>query len=171
MFLKYKRLKKIDLDSIPKPSPSVKIQIICGKAYLRRWRKTLLDDVNKHFVFKSLLQCPAMFWLYTSGKLSLHNLNPGYLILNLFYFKKDLGESCIVYLKDINLCQEANHCSINENFTVDNCREKVQRFEDKTDSIFDFGIGCRIHTKYDCMYTIKQTQPFSAFRTLPANVM
>ena len=34
--LKLKRFKKIDsLDSIPLPSPSVKIQIIVGKVYLR----------------------------------------------------------------------------------------------------------------------------------------
>ena len=38
------------------PSPSVKIQIMGGKVCLRRKGKTLLDIVNKHFVFKSLMK-------------------------------------------------------------------------------------------------------------------
>ena len=41
-------------------------------------------------------------------------------------------------LKDINLGQETNHGSVNENFAVDNCREEVQGFQNETDSIFDF---------------------------------
>ena len=44
------------MDSIP--SPSVKIQIIGGKVYLRREGKTLLGDVNKLIDFKSLLTTP-----------------------------------------------------------------------------------------------------------------
>ena len=41
------------------PSPSVKIQIIGGKIYLRCKGKTLLGDVNKLFVFKGLLTMPS----------------------------------------------------------------------------------------------------------------
>ena len=37
----------------------MKIQIIVGKVYLRRKGKTLLGDVNKRFVFKSLLTKPS----------------------------------------------------------------------------------------------------------------
>jgi hypothetical protein len=44
------KIKENSLDSISSPSPSVKIQIIGGK--------TLLGDVNKFFVFKSLLTTP-----------------------------------------------------------------------------------------------------------------
>jgi hypothetical protein len=43
------------LDSIPSPSPSVKIQIIGGKVCLRCKSKTLLDVVNKLLKTKSLL--------------------------------------------------------------------------------------------------------------------
>ena len=97
--------------------------------------------------------------------------DPDYLLKSFLLQEIFMQKLCIAHLKYINLGQEANHCSINENFTVDNCREKVQRFQDKTNSIFDFGIRCRIHTKYDCMYAIKQTQPFPAFRTLPSDIV
>ena len=40
-------------------SPSVKIQIIGGKVSLRCKGKTLLGDINKLFVFKSLLTMPS----------------------------------------------------------------------------------------------------------------
>ena len=46
---------KGSLDLIPSPSPSVKIQIMGRKVCLRCIGKTLLGDVNKLFVFKSLL--------------------------------------------------------------------------------------------------------------------
>ena len=49
---KVKKILKGILDSIPSPSPSVKIQIIGGKVYL-------LGDVNKLFAFKSLLTMPS----------------------------------------------------------------------------------------------------------------
>ena len=42
------------LDSIPSPSPSVKIQIMGGKFCLRCKGKTLLGVVNKLFKAKSL---------------------------------------------------------------------------------------------------------------------
>ena len=41
------------------PSPSVKIRIMGRKVYLRCKRKTLLDVVNKLYVFKSLLTTPS----------------------------------------------------------------------------------------------------------------
>ena len=66
---KVEKVLKDSLNSIS--SPSVKIQIIGGRVYLRKLGKTLLGDGNKLFVFKSLVcwQCPAMFCLYTSSKL------------------------------------------------------------------------------------------------------
>ena len=66
---KVKKILKGSLDSISSPSPSMKIQIMCGKVCLRCKGKSLLDVVNKFFVFKSLLTTP-------SNVLPLH-LKPG----------------------------------------------------------------------------------------------
>ena len=52
---KVEKILKGRLDSIPSPSHSVKIQIMDGKVCLRCKGKTLLDIVNKLFLFKSLL--------------------------------------------------------------------------------------------------------------------
>ena len=59
---KVENILKGSLDSIPSPSPFVKIQIRGGKVRLRRKGKTLLGVVNK------LLS--TMFCLYASSKLS-----------------------------------------------------------------------------------------------------
>ena len=56
---KVENILKGSLDSIPSPSPFVKIQIRGGKVRLRRKGKTLLGVVNKLFVFKSLLTRPG----------------------------------------------------------------------------------------------------------------
>ena len=53
-YVKVEKLLKGSLDSIPSPSPSVKIQIICVKVCLRCKGKTLLGVVNKHLKTKSL---------------------------------------------------------------------------------------------------------------------
>jgi hypothetical protein len=53
LFSKVENILKGSLDSIPSPSPSVKIQIMGGKVCLRCKGKTLLGLVNKRFVFKS----------------------------------------------------------------------------------------------------------------------
>ena len=45
--LKEEKILKGSLDSIPSPSPSVKIQIMGGKVCLRCKGKTLLGVVNK----------------------------------------------------------------------------------------------------------------------------
>jgi hypothetical protein len=50
---KVEKISKDSLDSIPSPSPSVKIQIMGGKVGLRCKGKTLLGVVNK--VFKTNL--------------------------------------------------------------------------------------------------------------------
>ena len=54
---KVEKILKGSLYSIS--SPSVKIQIMGGKVCLGRKDKTLLDIVNKLFVFKSLLTTPS----------------------------------------------------------------------------------------------------------------
>ena len=54
--VKVENISKGRLDS--NPSPSVKIQTIGGKVYLKLRGKTLLGDVHKVFVFKSLLTTP-----------------------------------------------------------------------------------------------------------------
>ena len=48
---KVENILKGRLDSIPSPSPSVTIQIMGGKIGLRCKNKTLLDVVNKYFVY------------------------------------------------------------------------------------------------------------------------
>ena len=56
--IKVENILKGSLDSIPPPSPSVKIQIMGGKACLRCKGKTLLGIVNKLLKTKSLLTSP-----------------------------------------------------------------------------------------------------------------
>ena len=61
---------KCSLDSIPSPSPSVKIQIMVGKVSLRFKGKTLLGVVNRLLKTKSLLTSPSNGLPITSSKLS-----------------------------------------------------------------------------------------------------
>ena len=56
---KAEKILKGSLDLIPTPSSLVKIQIMGGKLCLRCKGKTLQGDVNKLFVFKSLLTMPS----------------------------------------------------------------------------------------------------------------
>ena len=58
---KVEKVLKGSLDSIPSPSPSVKIQIMSGKVCLRCKGKTLLGDVNKLFVFNNCNVLPFHF--------------------------------------------------------------------------------------------------------------
>ena len=89
--IKLEKTLKGSLDSIPSPSLSVKIQIIGGKVYLRYLGKTLLVDVKKLFVFKSLLTTPSNVLPLRTPQANFpnHNLNfqvkvmgsnPGYLL-------------------------------------------------------------------------------------------
>ena len=61
------KILKGSQDSIPSPSPSATIQIICRKVCLRCKSKTLLGIVNKLLKTKNH---PAMFCLITSSTLS-----------------------------------------------------------------------------------------------------
>ena len=78
---KVKNILKGSLDLIPSPSPSVKIQIMCGKVCLRCKGKTLLGFVNKLLKTKSLLTSPSnvlplhikqtfllIIWTFTEGE-------------------------------------------------------------------------------------------------------
>ena len=56
---KVEKILKGSLESIPSPSPSVKIQIMSGKVCLRCEGKTLLGIVNKFLKTKSLLTSPS----------------------------------------------------------------------------------------------------------------
>ena len=57
-------------------SPSVKIQIIGGKVYLDNSKAKHCRVMSTNFLLsKGCWQSPAMFCLYTSSKLSAHNLN------------------------------------------------------------------------------------------------
>ena len=55
---------KGSLDSIPSPSPSMKIQIMGGKVCSRRKGKTLLDAVNRLLKTSGKLLRP---WIFTEG--------------------------------------------------------------------------------------------------------
>jgi hypothetical protein len=59
IFNKVEKILKGSLDSIPPPSPSVKIQIMGGKVCLLCKGKTLLGVVNKLLETKSLLTSPS----------------------------------------------------------------------------------------------------------------
>ena len=59
IFRKVEKILKGSLDSIPSPSPSVKVQIMGGKVSLRCKGKTLLGVVNKLLKTKSLLTSPS----------------------------------------------------------------------------------------------------------------
>ena len=69
--IKVEKKLKGSLDSIPSPSPSVKIQIMSRKVCLRFIGKTLLGVVNKLFVFKNR-QC---FAFTHQTNFPTHNLN------------------------------------------------------------------------------------------------
>ena len=56
---KVEKILKGSLDSIPSPSPTVKIQIMGGKVCLRCKDKPLLGVVNKLLNTKSLLTMPS----------------------------------------------------------------------------------------------------------------
>ena len=57
--IKIKKILKGSLDSIPSPSPSVKIQIMGRKVCLRCKGKTLQGVVNKLLKTKKLLTSPS----------------------------------------------------------------------------------------------------------------
>ena len=59
-YYKVEKILKCILDSIPSPSPSVKIQIMVGKVCLRFKGKTLLGLVNKLLKKKVCWHCPAI---------------------------------------------------------------------------------------------------------------
>ena len=58
-YLKVENISKGSPDSIPSPSPSVKIQIMGVKVCLRCKDKTLLGVVNKLLKTKSLMTSPS----------------------------------------------------------------------------------------------------------------
>ena len=62
--VKVEKISKGSLDSIPSPSPSVKIQIMGGKVCHMCKGKTLLVIVNKVLKTKSLLTSPYNVLLY-----------------------------------------------------------------------------------------------------------
>ena len=59
LFIKVEKILKGSLDSIPSPSPSVKIQIMGGKVCLWWKGKTLVGVVNKLLRTKSFLTSPS----------------------------------------------------------------------------------------------------------------
>ena len=82
--IKVEKILTGSLDSIPSPSPSVKIQIMGGKVCLRFKGKTLLSIVNKLLKTKSLLTSP-------------NNVLP--------YLKFGFSEKATKFVKDcVNFC-------------------------------------------------------------------
>ena len=73
---KVEKLLKDSLESIPSPSPSVKIQIVGGKVCFRCKSKTLLGIVNKLLKTKSLLTSSSnVFALIPEVNFPANNLN------------------------------------------------------------------------------------------------
>ena len=62
---KVEKILEGSLDSIPSLSPSVKIQIIGGKVYLREYGKTLLGDVNKLIEIQKFLDNAKQYFAVT----------------------------------------------------------------------------------------------------------
>ena len=63
---KVEKILKGGLDSIPSPSPSVKIQIMGGEVCLRCEGKTLLGDVLPYYLKKKTF--PPIIWIFTEGE-------------------------------------------------------------------------------------------------------
>ena len=111
--IKVEKILKGSLDSIPSPSPSVKIQIMGGKICMRCKGKTLLGVVNKLLKTKNFCRHhSAMFCLITSSKLSrqwfelslkMMGLNPGYLLKSFLLY-------CLIYI----VCSMVSHESREE---------------------------------------------------------
>ena len=72
---KVEKILKGSLDSIPSPSPSVKSQIMGGKFAWGVKAKHCCTLSTNFWKQKFCWHQPAMFCLYTSSKLSTHNLN------------------------------------------------------------------------------------------------
>ena len=95
---KVEKILKGSLDLIPSPSSSVKVQIVDRKVFLR-WRAKHCWALSKNLWKQKVCWClPAMFCLVISSKLFRRSFefslkvkvmgsNPGYIFLNLFYFK------------------------------------------------------------------------------------
>ena len=73
--IKVEKILKDSLDSIPSPSPSVKIQIMGRKDFLRGRDKTLLGVVNKLLKKKSLLTFQQCFAFTPQSNFPAHDLN------------------------------------------------------------------------------------------------
>ena len=74
--IKVKKILKGSLDSIPSPSPSVKIQIMGGEVCLRYKGKTLLGVVNKLFCFQKFVDNTQQCFAFTpQANFPAHNLN------------------------------------------------------------------------------------------------
>ena len=97
---KVENILKGSLDSIPSPSPSVKIQIMGGKVCLRCKGKTLLG-VNKLLKKKSLLTSPSnvlpyylketflpIIWIFTEGEGDGIESRPPFKIFSTLHSKK-----------------------------------------------------------------------------------
>ena len=109
--IKVEKISKGSLDSIPSPSPSVKIQIMGGKVCLRCKGKTLLGDVNKLFVFKSLLTTPSnvlplhlkqtfppIIWIFTKGEGDGIESRLSFKIFSTLIFQHTYSKKCQMWL-------------------------------------------------------------------------
>ena len=90
---KVEKILKGSMDSISSPSPSMKIQIMCGKVCLRRKGKTLLGIVTTLFVFKSLMTT-------SSNVLPLHFSHP---YLNFYWRWWDQIQDIFLYIFNLIL--------------------------------------------------------------------
>ena len=77
-YCKVEKILKGSLDLIPSPSPSVNIQIMCGKVHLMRKSKKIAGRC----------QHPVIFCLYAfpAHNFNVMGLNPGYLLKYLLLY-------------------------------------------------------------------------------------
>ena len=108
---KVEKILKSSLDSIPSPSPSVKIQIMGGKVCLRCKGKTLLGvflfskvcwqrQVNFCLYNPTKLSCP---YFEFSQKVKVMGLNPGYFLKSFLLWQEEALEET---KSKINICPD-----------------------------------------------------------------
>ena len=97
---KVEKILKDRLDSIPSPSPSVKIQIMGGKVGLGCKGKTLLGAVNKLVLPKKIKTKNSNVY----DSLKVMRSNPGYLLKSsLLYLKFGYSEKATKFEKNLPL--------------------------------------------------------------------
>ena len=95
------------------------------------------------------------------------------------YQSKEKGHSFLIsyklyefnYLKNIDFGQKCNHRSVNENFAVNNRREKCQRVHKYVGVILEPQVRGGLYAKNDGMYAVEKRQPFASIWSLASDIV